>query len=173
MAQPDGLRNRPIGLNSAHAYSPTRSHGDLLKLLFGPALAVLLAATAAHAAPSQLQISRAWSRPAVAGTNGSGYLVVANHGSKADAVTGVQSPLAARIDMHAMSMAGGVMSMRRVDRVAVPAGGQAEFGPGGYHLMLMGLTRTLKPGDHAPVTITFASGAKLKADLTVSVNPPA
>lgn len=144
-----------------------------MKFLPALALAALLAAPAVQAASKPLAVTRGWSRPAVAGTSGAGYLTIANRGAKADAVTAVETPLAARVDMHAMSMAGGVMSMAKVARVAVPAGGQAEFAPGGYHLMMVGLTRTLSVGDHVPVTVTFASGAKLKADLTVSLNPPA
>lgn len=136
-------------------------------------MAALLSASAAYASPQTLEISRAWSRPAVAGTNGVGYLVVTNHGARADAVVRVESPLASRVDMHATSMADGVMSMRKVDRVAVPAGGRAEFGPGGYHLMLMALTRTLNVGDQVPATVTFASGAHLKTAFTVGVAAPA
>ena len=64
--------------------------------------------------------------------------------------------------MHSSSMAGGVMTMQREDRVTVPAGGRTTFGPGAYHLMLIGLTRTLKAGDQAPATLSFASGARLK-----------
>ena len=144
-----------------------------MKILSGLALAALLAAPAVHAAPQTLEITRAWSRPAVAGTNGAGYLTVLNRGAVADAVVAVECPVAGRVDMHSMSMTGGVMSMQKVDRVAVPARGQAEFGPGGYHLMLMGLTRTLKVGDQVPATVTFASGARLTTAFVVAVAPPA
>jgi copper(I)-binding protein len=136
------------------------------------ALAALVAAPAAHAAQKPLEISRAWSRPAVAGTNGVGYLTIANHTGRADAVTAIATPAAGHVEMHAMSMAGGVMSMNRVDKVALPAGGRAEFAPNGYHLMLVGLTHTLAVGDAVPVTVTFASGAKQKAKLTVALAPP-
>lgn len=134
----------------------------------------LLIALAVAAAPAwasaagPLEVRQPWSRPAVAGTNGIGYLVVANHGRAADSLEKVESPIAARVEMHAMSMAGGVMSMKKVDRIAVPAGGETAFAPGGYHLMLLGLTKTLKAGDRAPVTLTFASGARLAVGLVVS-----
>ena len=101
-----------------------------------------------------------------------GYLTVVNHGSKADTVVAVTSPFAARVDMHSMSMTGGVMTMQPAWRVAVPAGGHAVFGPGGYHLMLMDVSRTLKVGDKVPVSVAFAGGAKLKTDLTVALGPP-
>ena len=137
-----------------------------MKLLASLALTLAVAGTAQAAQP--LSVSGAWSRPAVAGTNGVGYLVVANTG-KADALVEVESPLAAKVEMHSSSMAGGVMSMKKEDRVPVPAGGKAVFGPGGYHLMLIGLTRTLKVGDQVPATLTFASGAKVKASFAVGM----
>lgn len=151
-------RDLPLKLLSAFAASA-----------FG---AALLAAPPAQAAPKGIEISQAWSRPAVAGTTGVGYLVIANHAAKADAVTAATTPLAARVEMHAMSMANGIMSMSKVDRVAVPGGGQAEFGPGGYHLMMVGLTRTLSVGERVPVTLTFASGAKVQSNLIVGLTPP-
>jgi len=140
------------------------------------ALAFVLATTplAAVAAAGTLAVLQPWSRPAVAGTNGVGYMVLANHGRAAEVLEKVESPIATRVEMHASSMAGGVMSMAKVDRVSVPAGGETTFGPGGYHLMLVGLTRTLKAGDQAPLTLSFAGGRKLTVRLVVSagLGPP-
>ena len=75
----------------------------------------------------------------------------------------------------ATSMSGGVMSMARQSRITIPAGGQVTFGPGAYHLMLIGLTRTLKAGDSIPATLSFASGARLKVAFAVGAGggPPA
>jgi copper(I)-binding protein len=141
--------------------------------VFG-ALAIALALGApAQAAGPTLAVSGAWSRPAVAGTNGVGYLVLTNTGKTADALVRVESALAARVEMHSSSMAGGVMSMKKLDRLAVPAGGAAAFAPGGNHLMLIGLTRTVKAGDTIPATLTFASGSKLQTALAVGVSAPA
>lgn len=140
-----------------------------MKLLASLALTLAVAGSAQAAAP--LSVSGAWSRPAVAGTNGVGYLVVANAGKAGDALVRVESPLAAKVEMHSSSMAGGVMSMQKEDRVPVPARGQATFGPGGHHLMLIGLTRTVKAGDKIPATLTFASGARLEASFAVGMGP--
>ncbi|MBS0360834.1 MAG: copper chaperone PCu(A)C [Proteobacteria bacterium] len=138
------------------------------------AAAVLIAAPAVHAKTATLEVQRAWSRPAVAGTTGIGYMVVVNHGRAADALEKVETPIASRVEMHSSTMSGGVMSMEKQDKVAVPANGETTFGPGAYHLMLIGLTKTLKPGDEAPATLTFASGAKLRVKFVVSsgMGPP-
>lgn len=139
------------------------------------ALATPFAVPPAASATGTIAVLQPWSRPAVAGTNGVGYMILANHGRAADLLEKVETPLAARVEMHSTSMSGGVMSMRKEDKVAVPAGGETTFGPGGYHLMLIGLTRTLKAGDRAPATLSFASGAKIQVAFVVSdgMGPPA
>lgn len=146
--------------------------------LLAAALAVAASSAQAPLAQAQaqaLQVLRPWSRPAVAGTTGIGYMTLVNHGRAADALEKVESPIAQRVEMHSSSMSGGVMSMEKADKVTVPAGGETTFGPGAYHLMLIGLTKTLKPGDEAPAILTFASGARLKVNFRVSagMGPPA
>jgi hypothetical protein len=138
-------------------------------MLIAAAAALAAVATPLYAfAAGRVEVLQPWSRPAVAGTTGIGYMVLANHGPAADALEKVETPLAARVEMHSSSMSGGVMTMRREDRVAVPAGGRTTFGPGAYHLMLIGLTRTLKAGDQAPATLSFASGTKVKVVFQVT-----
>lgn len=39
------------------------------------------------------------------------------------------------------------MAMRKVETITVPSHGSFDFKPGGYHVMFMGLTSTLKGGD--------------------------
>ena len=63
--------------------------------------------------------------------------------------------------------------MEKLSNVSAPAGGTVLFRPGGKHLMLMGLKRPLKAGDRFPVTLTFASGAKVEATFTVGLSAPA
>lgn len=135
------------------------------------AASLTLAATAAAAATS-LQIKGGWSRPAPAGGNGVGYFTILNPGPRGDTLTRVDSPVAQRVEMHSMSMDGGVMKMGALSSVRVPAGGQVSFAPGGNHLMLIGLKKPLAIGDKAPLMLTFASGAKLSATLGVGVMPP-
>ena len=144
-------------------------------VLFAAAASATLVVSAVQAKTQALEVIQPWSRPAVAGTTGIGYMVVANHGRAADALERVESPIAERVEMHSAAMSGGVMSMQKQEKVAVPAGGTTTFGPGAYHLMLIGLTRTLQPGDEAPATLTFASGARLKVKFLVSagMGPPA
>lgn len=53
----------------------------------------------------------------------------------------------------------GMMTMREVDSVAIPAGGTVKLEPGGYHIMLLKLTKDLAVGDTIEVTLDFESAA--------------
>ena len=142
-----------------------------MKLTLAAATVLTLAfATAAQAAP---RVRAAWSRPAAAGTTGAGFMTLANPGPKADALVSVASPLAREVQVHQSMMHGGVATMHAAPNVPVPAGGAVAFAPGGYHLMFLGLTKALNLGDKVPATLTFASGAKVKASFVVGLTPPA
>jgi len=132
--------------------------------------AALAFAAAAHAAP---QVQAAWSRPAAQGTTAGGYMTLANPGAKADSLVAVESPFASAVQIHQSSMHGAMAMMQAVTAVPVPAGGRVTFAPGGYHLMFLAVTRPLKVGDTLPATLSFASGAKVKASFVVALTPPA
>lgn len=134
------------------------------------AAALIAAAQPAFAAP--IEAVQLWSRPAAAGGNGVGYLTLVNRG-KADTLTRVETPVAQKVEMHASSMAGGVMRMSQEQGVPLPAGGQIRFAPGGRHLMLIGLKTSLKSGDRTPATLYFSSGAQLKVEFLVGAAPAA
>lgn len=139
-----------------------------MNLVLAAAAAVSLA-SAAQAAP---QVRAAWSRPAAQGTTGAGFMTLANPGPKADALVAVASPVAGQVMIHRTAVRGAVASMTMVAEVPVPARGGVTFAPGGYHLMFVGLTRALKVGDSLPATLTFASGAKVRATFVVGLAPP-
>lgn len=69
-------------------------------------------------------------------------------------------------DMTSTTMAG-AMEMQPVDKVAIPAHGKVEFKPGGYHVMLTGLTKPLKDGDSFALRLTFAHAGLVDTTVTV------
>lgn len=132
-----------------------------------------MAGGAPTAGKPRLTIVSAWSRPTPAGApTGVGYLTIVNSGDGADRLVGAASPAARVVEVHEMSMTGGVMRMRpAADGVPVPAGGRTTLAPGGYHLMLIGPTRPLKAGDKVPVTLRFQRSGAVQAMLDVGQGP--
>ena len=120
------------------------------------ALAATLAASAPAAA--QVTVSDAWVRGVVPGQMATGAFMRLT--AKTDlTLVAAASPVAKVVEVHEMKMDGGVMRMGAVDRLPLPAGKPVELKPGGYHVMLMGLTGALKDGDTVPLTLTVVDSA--------------
>lgn len=113
------------------------------------ALFILAAGTALAA---DLDVKSPWVRGTVVGQQASGAFMEITSQSGATLV-GAASPLAAVTEVHEMKMDGGVMKMRPVARLDLPAGKPVKLEPGSYHVMLMGLKQPLKKGDFVPLTI--------------------
>lgn len=139
----------------------------LLSLLAFQSPLLPSAALAQSATASQpLVISNVWSRPAQRSRVGVVYLTVAGSGA-ADRLLSVSSEVADRVELHQSMSDNGVMRMRPVQGLAVPANGKVTLSPGGYHLMLIGLHKDLNPGESFPVILTFQNSGNLTATATV------
>lgn len=115
-----------------------------------------------------IEIGHPWSRATPPGARtGAGYLTLSNAGSADDKLVSASSPSAEKVEVHEMSITDGVMNMRRVDGLAIPAGGSAALAPGGYHLMLMGIKAPFKEGQMIPVTLTFEKAGSVEVQLQV------
>jgi hypothetical protein len=79
----------------------------------------------------------------------------------------ISTPIAEQPMLHETTVEDGVASMPHAMRVPVPAGQTVELRPGGYHGMLMGLTRTLEEGASFPVTLTFEQAGELTVSAEV------
>ena len=97
-----------------------------------------------------------------------GYLTVANTGGDPDRLIGGSTDIAAKLEVHEMSMDTGVMKMRPVDGgLEVKPGASVELKPGGYHIMFLGLKHGLKEGEHFKAQLEFAKGGKTEVDFEV------
>jgi len=114
-----------------------------------------------------LRIEGAWARPADAGGMSAAYLVISNVGEAADALVAARSEVAQAVELHQSRLVGDVIQMRPMERVEVPAGGRVTLAPGGYHLMLIGLRRALRPGERFPIVLRFEKGGEITADVEV------
>lgn len=93
--------------------------------------------------------SGAWVRlNPVPGRPSAGYMTVQG-GGQPDRLIGASTP-GARIELHSMTIDGGVMKMARVGAVPLPAGGKAAFVPGGNHLTIFRLTGSAQDAAHYP-----------------------
>jgi len=117
-------------------------------------LAFALCVAASVDAAESVKVSNAWVRPPVAGqTSASAYVELTSAGDAALVAAG--SAAAARVEMHSMTMDGGVMRMRALPKIDLPAGRTVKLAPGGLHLMLIDLKQPLKAGDKVPLVLSI------------------
>lgn len=123
-----------------------------MKRSFIAAACAASAAFCSTAAWSQVTVKDAWVRATVAQQKATGAFMQLQSAQDAKLVS-AQSPVAGVVEVHEMAMDGGVMKMRAVPSLALPAGKAVELKPGGYHVMLMDLKGQVKDGDTVPVTL--------------------
>lgn len=121
---------------------------------------------AAQAWAGEVKVTNAWARATAPGQ--SGAVVQFSITSQEDAfLLEVSSPVAGSTGMHSMTHEGGVMKMRPLKSLALPAGKQVDLGSTGNHVMLMDLKNPLKEGDSVPLTLTVQFMDKHKESIKV------
>lgn len=73
--------------------------------------------------------------------------------SEAASLLSASSPVAGVVEIHTMKMEDGVMKMRAIPKLDLPAGKGVKLAPGGNHVMLMDLKQQMKKGDVVPITL--------------------
>jgi len=125
-------------------------------------MVLTVALAGCHATPDALSVDRAWVRlPAVPGRPGAAYFTI--HGGPSPAtLISVRTDIAIQTEMHETLATG----MRPIARVAIPAGQDTAFAPGGRHVMLFDINPGVKPGRLIELTLTFADGTRLVRKAT-------
>ena len=95
------------------------------------------------------------------------FMKVENKGSADHALVGGSSPAAEVVELHTHTMEGGMMRMRQVERIDLPAGESVALQPGGLHVMLIGLKQKLIPEETIPLTLQFGDGSEVTLDVPV------
>lgn len=119
-------------------------------------------------AAAEIMVEGAWVRlpPPVADT-AAAYMTIRNRGDKDVEITAIETAIATNPEFHSMDMDGEMMMMKKMEKVIVPAHGGISFDPGGNHLMLIGLTRTLKTGEHLMMTLKTSDGESIMVHAEV------
>ena len=134
-------------------------------------LAMPLVCCVAHAAEytvGAITVDDIWARPTPPGVaNGASYFALSNSGAEPDRLLGAASEIAERVEIHNHIMDEGIMRMRKVDAVDVPAGGSVNFAPGGLHIMFLGLKEELVPGESFSLTLTFEQGGEITVPVVI------
>ena len=117
-------------------------------------IAALLISAAAVAQTGGVEVTAAWARatPGMAET-GAAYLTMRS--ATADRLIGATTPVAEKVELHSMTMDGGIMRMTKLASIDLPPGQAVTLQPGAIHIMLIGLKHPLRSGHSIPLTLRF------------------
>ncbi len=100
--------------------------------------------------------------------NGAVYLKLVNSGDVADTLVSVETDVADAVELHETRREGEVMKMSPLSGgIELPAGETVTLEPGGLHIMLIGLTQDLAPGDKIKLTLNFKSSDPVSLEAEV------
>ncbi len=136
--------------------------------LFSAILVTAFASVTAQTAIERIEVMDPYVRAVPPGMpNSASFMAIANHSDQAHALVAAESRVAKVVELHTHAMVDGMMRMRRVEKIDLPAGETIELKPGGLHVMMMGLKQGLEPGQTIPVTLVFADGTKMEVQAPV------
>lgn len=173
---------RALGLSTA---------GVLVAATLGACSSAAPPSPASSSPAAGITVTGAWARASSAmAAAGAAYMTITNAGSTADTLVGASSPAATTVEVHetvtiaaapasgmdgmaspaASDSMGSMLGMQPIAKLAIPANGSVVFAPGGYHIMLIGLTKDLKVGDTIQVTLTFEKAGSITVTADVRAN---
>ena len=133
------------------------------------ALLVALCATTAfsqNAKVGAITIDHPWARATPGAVKNSAAFMSFDNKGAADKLISVTGDVAKEIQIHSMITEAGVMKMREIKSLDIPANGKAELKPGGFHVMLIGIPDGLKEGTKFPLKLKFEKAGEVTVQVT-------
>lgn len=139
----------------------------MLRKIVVTTLFTALLPLAAHA-EALFSVEGAYARAVPPGQpNSAAFMSITNHGDRDHALVSASSSVADVTELHTHTMEDGMMKMRQVEKIDLPAGATVVLQPGGLHVMLIGLKEGFAPDTQAELTLRFDNGEELAVEVPV------
>jgi len=121
----------------------------------------------------QIEITAPYVRAVPPGQpNSAAFMTLTNSGDVDGALVAAASPAAEVVELHTHAMVDGMMRMRRIERIDLPAGDTVELAPGGLHIMLIGLVAPLVIDETVEIRLNFDDGSERLVSAPVRAIQP-
>jgi len=115
-----------------------------------------------------IHIENAWARPGSEGRISAAYFEITNYDNEPDVLLSANSTVARNVEVHeSYEHEDGMIGMREVTDLEIPAQSTVRFEQGGLHIMLIQLTRQLQDGDSFEMTLTFENHGNVSFEIPV------
>jgi len=122
---------------------------------------------------SELKVENAWVRATAPGQKVAGAFMDLT-ASRSMRLVAAESDAARVLELHTMRMDNGVMVMRQVREIELPAGRKVELKPGGLHIMLIDLVAPVREPGPIPLRLVLRddNGGEQRVDVALEVRRP-
>ena len=115
-----------------------------------------------------VEVSDAWARPGAEGRMSAAYFLITNFNNEDDVLLSAETNVAQTTEVHeSYEREEGMMGMREIPNLNIPAQSTVRFEQGGLHVMLIDLTRQISDGDTFQLTLAFEKGDSVTVDVPV------
>lgn len=109
-----------------------------------------------------------WLRESIPGQpHGAGFGMLKNNTEYDVFLIGGSVSIAEDVEIHQHVVEGEQMRMEQIEALMIPAQDDVRLQPGGYHVMLMNLTKPLVVGDIYELQLIFSDGTIVKVSAPV------
>ncbi|MBK1703394.1 copper chaperone PCu(A)C [Halochromatium glycolicum] len=138
-------------------------------LIVLPLLSLNLCAAEQPATPAtEIEVQDAYVRAVPPGQpNSAAFMHLTNTSNRDRALVIGETDAAEVVELHTHKMEDGMMRMRQLEQIELPAGETVKLQPGGLHVMLIGLTEDLRAGDSIELHLGFDDGSRQSLTLPV------
>lgn len=95
------------------------------------------------------------------------FLQLENKSVETRYVVNATSDVSRVVELHSHVHENGMMKMRQIDSIEIPANGKTTLEPGGLHIMLIGLHEPLKLDQKVTITLEFKNGSSQTIEAPV------
>jgi copper(I)-binding protein len=127
--------------------------------------------TTAFAADVSVMDAYARAMPS-ANLNSAAFMKLHNNGAESVELVGAESNVAKHVELHTHTHVDGVMQMRQVESISLPAKGMAMLKPGDNHIMLIDLNGPLAEGDQIDLTLKWSDDTEQTIKVPVKFAMP-
>ncbi len=135
---------------------------------------VLTSLACAGGAADKISVDNAYVRAVPPGLpNTVSFMTLNNADTVEHKLVAARGTAANAIELHNHINDNGIMRMRRVESVALPAQSSTRLESGGLHVMLIGLKKTLSPGDTVDLILVYEDGSETRLQAPVQISAAA
>ncbi|MGR5065101.1 copper chaperone PCu(A)C [Photobacterium sp. DNB22_13_2] len=137
-------------------------------ILLGSLFAFTTTVSAHDYKAGDLHITHPWSKQVPPTSQvAAAFFNIMNQSNNSDELISASSPIAGKTELHAHMHEDGMMKMREVGKIDIPANDSQALKPGGYHIMFFNLKEVPQLGESFPLTLNFKHAGTVKVEVKV------